>query len=392
MSAISAATSDESTTKIVSSSTATSSYANIVQKDNGNNDKEKSNVKSVSAGETAKKSGPTNSAATTNVPSSNTNNKTDKSKVNYLSVDCIAQAMHWNIRHTNYHCHSLKLIFVFRHSHRNQSHKNQTPIIMLREWQMIQTRMTVWLMLKTKHHLHRLYHIVERIGIVAATRNVVNQMQMQPAEIIRIVRVSQAINHNDSHDRKMVAVKKQHINAQKGITIVMTKTSQRPIRNQLQQQVHSSRNFWIKWWIRADLLVATEWNSIAIVGTVINTFKIPEIGSAVFWLRCKPQISMLCFMVARKSNRNVELFHNLLNECFFLRSFYYIDNELSSRNRSGDNNTSNKASSSSTDHANTSSEESNAPASAGNTTTNSSEGAVKFVEAPLPKVNAWKVS
>lgn len=101
---------------------------------------------------------------------------------------------------------------------------------------------------------------------------------------------------------------------------------------------------------------------------------------------------MLCFMVARKSNRNVELFHNLLNECFFLCSFYYIDNELSSRNRSGDNNTSNKASSSSTDHANTSSEESNAPASAGNTTTNSSEGAVKFVEAPLPKVNAWKVS
>lgn len=81
MSAISAATSDESTTKNVLSSTATSSYANIVQKDNGN-DKEKSHVKSNSAGETAKKSGPSNSAAT-NVPSSsnNTNNKTDKPKV-----------------------------------------------------------------------------------------------------------------------------------------------------------------------------------------------------------------------------------------------------------------------------------------------------------------------
>lgn len=59
-------------------------------------------------------------------------------------------------------------------------------------------------------------------------------------------------------------------------------------------------------------------------------------------------------------------------------------------NRSGDNNTSSKTNSSSTDNANTSTEDSNA--SAGNTTTNSSDGAVKFVEAPLPKVNAWKVS
>lgn len=57
----------------------------------------------------------------------------------------------------------------------------------------------------------------------------------------------------------------------------------------------------------------------------------------------------------------------------------------------GDSNTSNKASSTNTDNANTSGDDSNAPTSAGNTTTNSSEGAVKFVEAPLPKVNAWKV-
>lgn len=80
MSATSAATSDESTTKNVSSSTTTSSYANIVQKDNG--DKDKSNVKSNPAGETAKKSAATNSAAAAiNVPSLNTNNKTDKTKV-----------------------------------------------------------------------------------------------------------------------------------------------------------------------------------------------------------------------------------------------------------------------------------------------------------------------
>lgn len=57
----------------------------------------------------------------------------------------------------------------------------------------------------------------------------------------------------------------------------------------------------------------------------------------------------------------------------------------------GDSNTSNKASSTNTENANTSGDDSNAPTSAGNTTTNSSEGAVKFVEAPLPKVNAWKV-
>lgn len=58
----------------------------------------------------------------------------------------------------------------------------------------------------------------------------------------------------------------------------------------------------------------------------------------------------------------------------------------------GDSNTSNKANSSSTDNANTSGDDSNAPTSAGNTTTNSSEGVVKFVEAPLPKVNAWKMN
>lgn len=58
----------------------------------------------------------------------------------------------------------------------------------------------------------------------------------------------------------------------------------------------------------------------------------------------------------------------------------------------GDNSTSSKANSSSTENANTSTEDSNASAIAGNTTTTSSEGAVKFVEAPLPKVNAWKVS
>lgn len=82
MSATSAATSDESTTKNVSSST--SSYANIVQKDNS--DKDKSNVKSNPAGETAKKSAATNSvAAAINVPSLNTNNKTDKTKVSVTS-------------------------------------------------------------------------------------------------------------------------------------------------------------------------------------------------------------------------------------------------------------------------------------------------------------------
>ncbi|XP_055324575.1 la-related protein 1 isoform X3 [Sitodiplosis mosellana] len=58
----------------------------------------------------------------------------------------------------------------------------------------------------------------------------------------------------------------------------------------------------------------------------------------------------------------------------------------------GDNSTSSKANSSSTDNANTSTEDSNALASAGNTTTTPSEGAVKFVEAPLPKVNAWKIN
>lgn len=58
----------------------------------------------------------------------------------------------------------------------------------------------------------------------------------------------------------------------------------------------------------------------------------------------------------------------------------------------GDNSTPSKANSSSTENANTSTEDSNASASVGNTTTTSSEGAVKFVEAPLPKVNAWKVS
>lgn len=61
------------------------------------------------------------------------------------------------------------------------------------------------------------------------------------------------------------------------------------------------------------------------------------------------------------------------------------------RLQSGDNNASSKANSSNTENANTSADDSNA-SSAGNTTTNSSEGAVKFVEAPLPKVNAWKVS
>ncbi|XP_031620917.1 la-related protein 1-like isoform X2 [Contarinia nasturtii] len=83
MSATSAATSDELTTKNVSSTTtptSSSSYANIVQKDNA--DKEKTNVKSTAAGgEPAKKSATTNStAAVTNVPSSNINNKTDKNK------------------------------------------------------------------------------------------------------------------------------------------------------------------------------------------------------------------------------------------------------------------------------------------------------------------------
>lgn len=89
-------------------------------------------------------------------------------------------------------------------------------------------------MLKTKPHSLRLYHIVEKIGIVAAIGNVVNQMQTQVvAAIKQIAKVSQAINHNDSLDRKMVAAKMQRINAQREITIVMIKTSQQLTRNQL---------------------------------------------------------------------------------------------------------------------------------------------------------------
>lgn len=82
MSATSAAKTDESQTKNLSSTT-TSSYANIVQKDNG--DKEKTNVKSIQTGETAKKTASTHSNAATNVPSSNDNNKTNKNKVSFNS-------------------------------------------------------------------------------------------------------------------------------------------------------------------------------------------------------------------------------------------------------------------------------------------------------------------
>lgn len=71
---------------------------------------------------------------------------------------------------------------------------------------------------------------------------------------------------------------------------------------------------------------------------------------------------------------------------YFLSLFFFPNYPI------GDNNTSSKVNSSSTDNANTSSEDSNAAASTGNTTTTSSEGNVKFIEAPLPKVNAWKVS
>lgn len=108
-------------------------------------------------------------------------------------------------------------------------------------------------------------------------------------------------------------------------------------------------------------------------------------------------VARINFM-AIKWNSNRKFVHiSLIEICVFFHflSFHYFYG-IGVRvhiNRSGDNNTSNKASSSSTDHANTSSDDSNAPASAsGNTTTNSSDGTVKFVEAPLPKVNAWKVS
>lgn len=84
-----------------------------------------------------------------------------------------------------------------------------------------------------------MYHIVKRIETVAAIRNVVKQMQRQLAVVIMaIVKVNRAINHNDSHVRKMDAAKTLHINAQRVTTIiVMTKTNQTLTRKQLQQQV-----------------------------------------------------------------------------------------------------------------------------------------------------------
>lgn len=58
---------------------------------------------------------------------------------------------------------------------------------------------------------------------------------------------------------------------------------------------------------------------------------------------------------------------------------------------SGDSNTSSKTNSSSNENANTSTEESNGSGNASSTATSSEAAAKIFVEAPLPKVNAWKV-
>lgn len=113
MSAISAATSDETTTKTVSSSaapTATSSYANIVQKDNG--DKDKPTVKPTSAGDTAKKSASTNSAAVTNVPLSNINNKTDKSKVSGAHFQ-MSFSVHFRFIFLNFFLFEIFALFIY---------------------------------------------------------------------------------------------------------------------------------------------------------------------------------------------------------------------------------------------------------------------------------------
>lgn len=58
----------------------------------------------------------------------------------------------------------------------------------------------------------------------------------------------------------------------------------------------------------------------------------------------------------------------------------------------GDNNiTSNKSNLPATDAVNAAADDSNAAKNSANATATSAEGAIKFVEAPLPKVNAWKV-
>lgn len=62
-------------------------------------------------------------------------------------------------------------------------------------------------------------------------------------------------------------------------------------------------------------------------------------------------------------------------------SFHFTGDNSSAPNKSAAN-----------ENANSSTDDSNASSSGANTTTASSENAVKFVEAPLPKVNAWKVS
>lgn len=69
-----------------------------------------------------------------------------------------------------------------------------------------------------------LFHTVEKIETVVETRIVEDQIRpLHPLLIMPVVKISQATNRNDSHDLKMVAAKKPHINAQREITIVMIK-------------------------------------------------------------------------------------------------------------------------------------------------------------------------
>lgn len=190
-----------------------------------------------------------------------------------------------------------------------------------------------------KHRSHRLCHTVERIGIAVEIRSAVSNSptrmrdrQLAPTIAMPVAKVSQTtINHNDNHGPKMVVAKMQHTNAQKETTIAKTKISQWLTPKRQQQQVLT------------DTLTQYHRLLWTIYTIAIHSFQF-----------------------------------------FFLSIVLFVA-------VAGDSNTSNKASSTNTDNANTSGDDSNAPTNAGNTTANSSDGAVKFVEAPLPKVNAWKV-
>lgn len=61
--------------------------------------------------------------------------------------------------------------------------------------------------------------------------------------------------------------------------------------------------------------------------------------------------------------------------------FHFTGDNSSASNKSAAN-----------ENANSTTDDSNVSSSGANATTAPSENAVKFVEAPLPKVNAWKVS